>query len=216
MPRKTFFWFLIILLVIVIALGLGLVVGMLNKKDTSIPNQAETETITIADPFTIIPGNNIFAGMSLYTAHTSSANLLEQKAYENFPGVTEHTWAYKVKEKDVLFRSLAVFCEYKKTQGGYVSLGTGVDGLTTGENYKLIFLGLEKPLDNSTLTMWDRVKDVMPGCKEVWGSLDSDSQNIERLKRLFTEGDTAGFELDDRGVVDLRNIITLGEVGIIK
>ena len=191
-------------------------VGNKITKVTSNPNQPETQPITITKTFEIIPGNRIFADMSLYLVFNFTSNLVVLENDLETPQIKELVWGFNLSEKDYRFKTLAVPCEFKESQGSYIKTGLDLDNLVEGTDYGLIFAGLEEPIKENVLTNLDRIKEELPGCREVWGELSFDSQNPEKLRLFFTEGDTSGFEIDEQGIVDLRKIMTLTEIAPIK
>jgi len=206
--------FLLFLVVAVLALALvaGLYVGKRTTNKVPDSSEEKNEPVQTWGEVEILPGGRDFVDLEFFQLFRSSSVLSSLTHDADIPQVTEMVWQFDLDGKDYSFRTLGVPCEFQRVNdGNYSKLGAGLDKLTTGKTYRLMFAGLESPLKRSMLDKLDKYNDLLPGCREVWGSLRADSQDPERLRRFFTSGQIEGFEIDENGVLDLRKIITLIE-----
>ena len=112
--------------------------------------------------------------------------------------ITEQKWGFSTNGTDFRFKNRALVCNIDSDV-----VGKDMSNLEIGTQYRLLYLGFEKPFSQSQL-----MDELSQDCKLVWGNLRGDPDDITRLKNFFTTGNSEGLNIDDEGeVVDLSNII---------
>ena len=123
--------------------------------------------------------------------------------------ITEHIWGFSLRGQDYRFRTYNVACQLPGTAAypGYSeTLGGQFESLEIGQNYNVAFFGLlESPTENE-------LRLASNDCKTVLRGLRTDSEDMERLRKFFATRDTAGFAVDENGIMDLTKVITVIQV----
>jgi len=126
--------------------------------------------------------------------------------------ITEHIWGFTLDGRRIFSKTNAVSkCWFPTPRGNIEIIGQGVENLHIGYRYNVFFYGLVEPLPQQTLYQVapdGSGRDMTPACRSVWGNLRIDSEDQERFRRFFQNGETEGFEVDEEGVIDLTRVVT--------
>ena len=214
---KKGWWQVIIIVVVVGALGLGFIVSkkLLNKSFYESKNPltpAETETSNQKADKTaplINQKNRELLDINMYLVLFGQFLTLVRQAEIPGTNITEHIWGFSLRGQDYRFRTYNVACQLPGTAAypGYSeTLGGQFESLEIGQNYNVAFFGLlESPTENE-------LRLASNDCKTVLRGLRTDSEDMERLRKFFATRDTAGFAVDENGIMDLTKVITVIQV----
>lgn len=110
--------------------------------------------------------------------------------------ITEQVWGFRTNGRDYRFRNYTAVCNIESD-----IIGKNMSNLEVGSQYRLLFVGFEKPFSESQL-----MNELAQDCKTVWGNVRGDPNDMTRLKNFFTSGDSEGLDIKNE-IVDLTNVL---------
>lgn len=120
-------------------------------------------------------------------------------------GITQFVWGFSVRGNDYRFRTYALpYCEFKMADIDHYVPGGGdlVGNPTIGQYRNPVFLAVQEPLSEAWIEF---TGGYFPACSDVMGDLLP--QDKDRLGQFFFNGNTEGFEIDEKGILDLRRVL---------
>lgn len=147
--------------------------------------------------------------MDIYNFYVVST--LVQKVETPNSRITEYIWGFSLDGNDYLYKvSQAPITVPVTGEDEYVAIGYFLPETEIGTAYAVQFLGTNEQITEDIFT-WETDGTDLEG-RKILESLRVDTADQTRLRNFFTRGDSSGFEVDERGIVDLTKVVIMEDI----
>lgn len=141
---------------------------------------------------------------------------LVQKEQIPDSNITEYIWGFSVDGENYLYRVYQAPFVIPVPEGSELRMpyGYNIAETVVGQDYRIVFLGTNQELKEA-----DWVREDMGGADqsahdgwEILLNLRVDPLDQSRLENFFKTGNATGFTVDEKGIIDLRDVIIIGDI----